>query len=68
MPALYLAIKASLKRRGLSEKEAETRAAKAFNARRPAGTPPVTRNYEKTANHYEKDKKRTDRGNDYREY
>lgn len=52
MPALYLAIKHSLKKKGASDAEAKTRAAKIYNARRPAGAPPVTRNYEKTAKTY----------------
>lgn len=46
MPALYLAIKAKQKRQGKSEAEAEKTAVKKYNAQRPAGAPPVTRNYE----------------------
>lgn len=54
MPALYLAIKHSLKKQGKSEAEAKTIAAKTYNKRRAPGTPPVTRNYEKTARSYGK--------------
>ncbi len=57
MPAMYIAMRDKFKREGLSEKAAEKKAARIFNARRPAGAPPMTRNYEKTARTYEKDKK-----------
>ena len=67
MPALYLAIKAAAKRKGKSEKESETIAAKAYNAQRPAGTPPVTKNYEESFKNG-KTKKRSDRGNSSSEY
>jgi hypothetical protein len=57
MPALYLHLKSKFKQEGLSEKAAEKKAARIFNARRPPGASPMTRNYEKTAKHYEEDKK-----------
>ena len=40
---MYLAIKNSLKKRGLSDAEAKTSAARIYNSRRPEGAPPVTR-------------------------
>lgn len=46
-PAKYDSIKAHLLRKGFSEKEAKTAAAKIFNSERAPGTPPVTRGYDK---------------------
>jgi len=68
MPAMYLAIKHRLTRKGVSESKAETIAAKTYNARRPAGTPPVTRHYEEQIKHEQKSEKRRDRGNSSSEY
>jgi hypothetical protein len=48
MPRKYDSIKAHLLRKGFSEKEAKTSAAKIYNAGRPLGAPPVTRDHEKT--------------------
>ena len=55
MPKVYEQIKAHLMRKGYSEKEAKTSAARIFNAdvRKP-GQPPMTRNYEKTAANWKK--------------
>jgi hypothetical protein len=47
MPAKYDSIKAHLLRKGFSEKEAKTSAAKIYNSERPAGAPPVVRGYDK---------------------
>lgn len=43
MPREYEAIRDRLIRKGVSVKEAKTRAAKVYNARRKAGQRPVTR-------------------------
>lgn len=67
MPAMYIAMRDKFKHEGLSDKAAKTKAARIYNARRRAGTPAVTRNYEETVKN-EEDKKRTDRGGDHREY
>ena len=68
MPALYLAIKHSLRlKKGMSEKEAEGHAARIFNAKRPEGIPPVT-GHEGKENSHEKNKKRTDRSSHSSEY
>ena len=44
MPARYESIRNKFREQGLSEKEAETRAAKIFNATRKPGQKPVTGN------------------------
>ncbi len=44
MPARYEAMRDKFREQGLSEKEAETRAAKIFNATRKPGQKPVTGN------------------------
>lgn len=67
MPAMYLALKSKFKRGGLSDSEAKTKAARIFNAQRPAGTPPVTKNYGKENSHG-RNKKRPDRGSNSSEY
>jgi len=43
MPAKYEAIRDKFEKQGLSRKEAETRAAKIYNATRKQGQKPVTR-------------------------
>lgn len=43
-PAKYEAIRDKFEKQGLSRKEAETRAAKIYNATRKRGKKPVTRN------------------------
>lgn len=49
MPRQYEAIRDKFENEGMGSAEAKTRAAKIYNARRKKGTPPVTRNSEKTA-------------------
>lgn len=46
MPAKYEAIRDKFKAKGVSSKEAKTRAAKIFNATRKPGTAPVTNHYD----------------------
>jgi hypothetical protein len=43
MPKQYEAIRDKLKKEGYSDKEAKTRAAKIYNAKRKPGQKPVTR-------------------------
>lgn len=57
MPKAYEQIKKHLMQKGFSEKEAKTSAARIYNSERPEGSPPVTRNYEKTAANWPKRKK-----------
>lgn len=47
MPKKYEAIKAKLLAKGYKEEDAESHSARIFNATRPAGVAPVTRNYDK---------------------
>ena len=48
MPKIYEAIRDKLMKT-MSEEQAKKHAAMIYNARRPKGSPPVTRNFEKTA-------------------
>jgi hypothetical protein len=54
MPRAYEQIRDKFIRMGEPEKDAKKRAAMIYNARRPAGSPPVTRNSEKTAANWKK--------------
>lgn len=49
MPRQYEAIRDSYEKRGVSEKRAKKLAAMTYNAHRPEGAAPVTRNSDKTA-------------------
>jgi hypothetical protein len=49
MPAKYEAIRDQSIKEGLSTKMAKQKAARIFNAERPAGTPPVTRSSDSKA-------------------
>ncbi len=47
MPAQYEAIKREMLLKGMGDQASKKHAAMIYNARRPEGVPPVTRNYDK---------------------